>query len=174
MRPFSVTLLVLLAWASLATASTLAYDDEPLPPVTILAADDLAEVGRQARAGDMVVLLEMSAPYCSYCRTLEEEIIKPMLRNRDYDARVIIRKLDISARYPVADFNGGKTTPAEIAGRYGVDLTPTLIFVDGAGREAAERILGVNTLEFYGGYVDESLNNAYRRINQPNYVYPTH
>jgi thioredoxin-related protein len=170
-------LLTLLFWAPLSAASEHGYQAEDgedvLPWVEIKSADDLRALGVEARAGDKVILLEMSAPYCGYCRTLEDEIIKPMLRNRDYDERVIIRKLDISRQYPIPDFNGGKTTPAQIASRYGVFVTPTLVFLDGDGREAGERILGVNTLEFYGGYVDEALDQAYHKINHPKYVYKT-
>ncbi len=179
MKSFPAIVFVLLTWALVATASDRTneyeYGDEEasLPWVEIKQADNFDALGRAARDTGKVIMLEMSAPYCGYCRTLEEEIIKPMLRNDDFDRQVFIRKLDISSNDNIIDFNGSKTTPAQLASRYRVFVTPTLIFIDGNGREASPRILGVNTLEFYGGYVDEALNEAYRKINNPKYVYQT-
>jgi hypothetical protein len=48
----------------------------------------------------------------------------------------------------------------------GVYLTPTLVFLDGDGNEVSERIIGINTLEMYGGYVDEAINQGIKSINK--------
>ncbi len=141
-------------------------EDQSLPYVEIIDVNDLEALGREARAEGKVILLEMSASYCGYCKTLEENIIKPMLRSGDYTDYVLIRRLHIDSHYGLKDFNGSKTTPAKYSLRHNVQLTPTLLFLDGEGNEVSERILGVNTLEMYGAYVDKALLQGHQKITR--------
>ena len=47
-------------------------------------------------------------------------------------------------------------------------MTPTLLFVDGSGQELTERMVGVTTLDFYGGYLDLALDRARANLsNRP-------
>ena len=39
-------------------------------------------------------------------------------------------------------------------------VTPTIILVDGAGKEIAKRQTGVNTVEMYGWYLDQAIDDA--------------
>ena len=139
--------------------------DQNLPFVEIKYADNFATLKQQAKQSGKVILLEMSASTCGYCITLEEEIIKPMLRSGDYD-NVLIRKLDIDSHYPMNDLNGNKSSAFELSSKMGVYVTPTLLFLDGDGNEVSNRIIGVNTLEMYGGYVDDALRQGLQKIKQ--------
>lgn len=167
MKYLLISLLVMLS------GSTLAYDyadesedQDSLPYVEILPATDFHELGRDARLHGKVIMLMMSANYCSYCELLEEAIVKPMLRSGDYTNHVLIRKLEIDRHYPIRHFNGNSATPASLANEYDVFVTPTLVFLDHRGREVSERILGINSLDFFGGYVDEALSEGHRKIQQ--------
>ena len=111
-------------------------------------------------------MLAMSATYCDYCRTLEEEIIKPMLRSGDYEHNVLIRKLEIDSYASIRHFSGDTVTPARLARDFNVFVTPTLIFLDSRGQEVSERILGINSLDFFGAYVDDALIEGRQRILQ--------
>jgi len=122
---------------------------------------NLANDGQAAQSDCKPLLLEFSANSCSYCRLLEEEVLNPTLLNRSYDQRVLMRKLVIDEHTPMTDFDGGgKVSPGQLASRYKVFVTPTLVFVDSHGTELAERMIGVTTLEFYGGYLDAALDKA--------------
>lgn len=140
------------------------YAQSDLPYVEIEQIQDFAALSREARSSGKIIMLEMSATYCSYCRTLEEEIIKPMLRSGDYTENVLIRKLEIDHHYPMKHPSGKTVSPAQLASQLNVYVTPTLIFLDGEGREVSERILGVNSLDFYGAYVDDALKKGYQSI----------
>lgn len=142
------------------------YQEDDLPYVEIKSVTNFAELTREAKQSGKVILLEMSASYCGYCKTLEEHIIKPMLRSGDYQQNVLIRKLDIDSYYPMDDLAGKKSTPSQLASRMGVFVTPTLLFLDGDGKEVSERILGVNTLEFYGAYVDDAIEQGLRSLDK--------
>ena len=46
-------------------------------------------------------------------------------------------------------------------------VTPTILFVDHTGRQLAERMVGINTIEMYGGYLDQCIDTALMHIRQP-------
>lgn len=127
---------------------------------------DLNREGRQARQACIPLLLEFAAEHCEYCTLLEEEILNPTLLNRDYDQRVLMRKLVIDGSSKIRDFNATPVSTTELASRYRVFVTPTLLFVDSQGRELAERMVGVMTLEFYGGYLDQAIDASSEMLRE--------
>ena len=56
--------------------------------------------------------------------------------------------------------------PSRIAGRYKVHVTPTVLFVDSHGEEIAKRLVGVASLDFYGGYLDAALVQSRNRLHE--------
>lgn len=125
----------------------------------ILPTRDLHRDGLTAEQDCKPLLLEFASTSCSFCHLLETEILNPTLLNQDYKHRVLMRKLTIDTESPLTDFDGtGVVSARELASRYQVSVTPTLLFVDSHGRELAERMVGVTTLELYGGYLDMALD----------------
>jgi len=163
---------VLLALSFLALVTVSASQDEydqdeeelQLPYVTIPYADDFSKLAEIAREENKIIMLEASASYCGYCELLEEEFIKPMLRNDDYAVDVLIRKIDLDSYQTIIDFSGNRTTPDKFTRRLKVRLTPTILFFDGHGNEVSDRILGINSIELYGGYIDDALESGLRKI----------
>ena len=139
-------------------------DEDVLPYVEIQYATDFSHLAEVARSEGKIILLEVSASYCEYCDMLEEEFIKPMLRNDDYTSHVLIRKIDMDSYYTISDFSGDKTTPDKFTRQLKVQLTPTLLFFDGNGNEVSQRILGINSIDLYGGYLDDALKTGLQKI----------
>lgn len=122
--------------------------------------ENFAVLGDRARSGHMPILLVVSQEDCPYCELLKREILEPMLVSGEYDGRVIIRELLIDSELPVRDFDGRAIAPDELARRYGVRLTPTVLFLDDRGRELTKPMIGINTVEFYGYYLDAAIDTA--------------
>lgn len=142
-----------------------------LPPVSLSAVNNLQIDGHKAETACMPLLLEFSASACEYCDLLEEEILKPMLRNRDYDKRVLMRRIMVDSESTLTGFNGKPVTTGKLTYRYKVFVTPTLVFLDSEGNELAERMVGVNTLEMYGGYLDQALDASTQKLLESNRCY---
>ncbi len=168
MKIFIFLILLALSGLTLAQYSDSGYEepDELLPKVNIVELTDFQQTLSEAKRDGKIILLEMSATDCGYCRMLEAEIIKPMLRSGDYDKNVLIRRLHIDSYDLMKNKYGKDSTPTEIARELGVYVTPTLLFLNGDGIEVSKRILGVNTLEFYGGYVDQALEEGLQTLNK--------
>jgi hypothetical protein len=140
--------------------------------VEVPVAEDLQQEGQVARADRLPILLAFSAIECSYCDDLEDEFLKPMLLSGDYADKVIIRKLILDNGSHVRDFSGRSLEAAELAHAFRVFVTPTLLFVDADGREIAERMVGINTLEMFGGYLDGCIDTALLVLREPQRLSP--
>jgi len=166
-----IVILLLQIYPSMSSASEthddleLEDEDEILPYVVIQYATDFYALAQVARDENKIIMLEVSASYCGYCDLLEEEFIKPMLRNDYYSEIALIRKIDLDSYQTIIDFSGNETTPDAFARDIKVALTPTILFFDSNGREVSPRILGINSLDLYGGYIEDGLNNGLLKIN---------
>jgi len=128
---------------------------------------DLSALGEQARERGVAILLMVSQEHCGYCVRLKEEVLQPMEISGDYVDKVLIRELLIDPWEDAIDFDGERKKSALISDRYRVWVTPTLLYLGPDGRELTPRMLGVQTIEMYGYYVDEAIGKALRQLREP-------
>lgn len=145
-----------------------------LADVEVPVAVDLQQDGAQAGTRQLPILLSFSALECSYCDLLEEEFLKPMLLGGEYSDRIIIRKLILDNGSRVGDFSGEHVYATRLADRYRIYVTPTILFLDAGGRELAERMVGINTPEMFGGYLDNCIETALLSIRDPDRLADLH
>jgi thioredoxin-related protein len=141
-------------------------DDADLPPVTLVQAHNLQADSQLAQQRHVPILLMFAQQGCAWCHYVEEEQLKPMLRNADYRAQVIIRQVMTDDLGNITDFNGSQTDANSLAIRYSASLTPTIVFVDEHGKQLAHSIVGVRNTEFYGGELDDGLAQSEQMIRQ--------
>lgn len=137
-------------------------DAGPVPVAT-----DLRHEARMAREANLPILLTFSAIHCSYCELLEEEFLEPMLLGGDYTDKAIIRKLHLDNGSTVIDFDGKQLDATQLSDRYRVFVTPTILFLDDSGNEIAARMIGINTPEMFGGYLDDCILTALYTLREP-------
>jgi hypothetical protein len=78
---------------------------------------------------------------------------------------VLIRKVYIDSEETLRDFSGAPVTGAELAARYGVKLTPIVVFLGPEGEELAERMIGISSPDYYGAYLDEHIATALQQMS---------
>jgi thioredoxin-related protein len=149
--------LKLLAFA-LALLSGCGAGQAGLPEVAV--ASDLRADARSAETRGLPLLLAFSSSYCGYCEQVEESFLVPMLLSGYDEHRILIRKVLVDSGSSLRDFDGKSVEGAQLASRYQVRMVPTLLFVDAQGRELAERLVGLTTIDFYGGYLENSIEAA--------------
>ena len=132
--------------------------------VAMIAVADLREEARLARAGNLILVVEFSSEYCGFCRKLEELFLLPMQRNAEYDSKVLIRYISLDAYETLIDFDGRSMTTAEFAERYDISLTPTLLFLNADGVEMSEKLVGIWSEDFYGGFIDNRIDEAREKL----------
>ena len=139
---------------------------EALEDIRIREVNDLRAEAQQARQRQLPILLMFAADHCAYCHVVEDDFLEPMLRSGEYEDKVLIRKLDLDNYAQLTDFDGSRIDPGELAGRYDISVTPTLVFIDAEGRQLAAKMVGLTTPDFYGGYIDQAIETALERLNR--------
>lgn len=137
---------------------------DDLPPVTLIAAKDLRSDSQQSHDARIPILLYFGSDYCTYCRYVEEEQLKPMLRNHVYDTKVMVRRVNMNDYGNITYIDGKTFSASELATFYRTSMTPTLIFIDADGHEIAPRLVGVSSRDFYGGDLDNSIDAALNKL----------
>ncbi|MGH1460894.1 MAG: thioredoxin family protein [Neptuniibacter sp.] len=112
-----------------------------------------------------VVLMLVSQPNCSYCVQITEEILRPMIISGHYESTTLFTELEINTGKKIKDFAGNTASANEFAKRYGAWATPTLLFLDWHGNQIAKKMIGINTPELYGYYVDQALKTAQSKLS---------
>ena len=107
-----------------------------------------------------MLLVIVSRTDCGYCQVLKREFIRPMLISGNYTDKVLIRELLLDKDTSITDFDGTRTTASMIAQRYDEWLTPTVLFLSPSGDELTPRRRGINTVEYYGYYLDKAIDQA--------------
>jgi len=130
-------------------------------------AANLQADGQLAHNRQLPILLVFSAIECGYCELLEEEFLQPMLLGGEYRDKIIIRKLVLDNGSRLADFSGKPIDATRLSDHYRVYVTPTILFVNENGTELAERMVGINTPELFGGYLDDCIETAWLMIRNP-------
>ncbi|MDH5425347.1 MAG: thioredoxin fold domain-containing protein [Gammaproteobacteria bacterium] len=133
--------------------------------ITIPKAINLQKDGLLAQQQGIPVLLEFSMHGCSFCEQIESEVLRPMLISGDYDKKVMLRKVMIDEDTVITDFNGKKITYDELASRYKIYVTPTLILLHGNGKAMGIEMVGVTTIDFYGAYLDQAIDDALKQTS---------
>ncbi len=124
-------------------------------------ADDLQRDAQSAQKTQKPIVLFTTASDCPFCEVLREEVFQ-FLPN---DERFILREVIIdNANKPVTNFDGSSTSLPEVADQYGVNLTPTVLFVGTNGEQLIEPMVGVITLDFYNYYFDEAIKQSTQAI----------
>ncbi|WP_232023452.1 thioredoxin family protein [Thiomicrorhabdus aquaedulcis] len=126
---------------------------------------NLQTLGEQARQAQLPIVLMFGAQACHYCDVLSTEIFNPMTLSGLYEGKVaFIRHVGIDEDAPILDFNGQSIVKREWAEALRTDLTPTVVFFDGTGKEIAPRIVGIPEITLYMELVHQGINAAYTNM----------
>jgi thioredoxin-related protein len=150
-------LLAIVAWGS-----GLAFAGEGVPY-----AKDLRQDAKAARDKHGVVLVVFSGDFCSFCDTVLNEFLIPMSRNADYQSKLVMRKVEASSRLDMKDFQGRTVSHRKFAGEHGARVVPTVMVFDTQGKLLAKPLVGLTTVDYYGYYLDQVINQGLEKVRKP-------
>jgi thioredoxin-related protein len=131
-------------------------------------ATDLTTLALQSNRNKIPIMIMYAAETCEYCERLEEDLLAPMHISGQYNNRVIIRKVMIDSIESIKDFSGTPVEAEDFAYKRGVQVTPTLQFVDADGNQLAPEMVGYNTPEMFASYVENAIESSTRAIKHKN------
>ena len=130
------------------------HAETPLPPVRNLQASTA-----EAAKHDQPLIVMFSLPSCPYCEKLRRTQYQ-FLARQGY----MVQQIEMNDRKPVTGFDGKPTTGAKLAVRYDIHLAPTVLFFGPGGKEIGPRIVGALTEDFYGAYLDKSIEESAKAL----------
>ncbi|MGD8999846.1 MAG: thioredoxin family protein [Granulosicoccaceae bacterium] len=131
-------------------------------------ATDLAQDAVQARQKQVPILVLFSSSYCGYCTIIREDFLKPMLKNAEYNNKVIIRVVSIDSGSDLRDFDGGMIDPDTLAHMHNVFVTPTVKLFGPNGETLVPDLVGLTTVDYYGGYLDAAIDESLAQLRSDN------
>lgn len=111
-----------------------------------------------------ILVVMISQRGCSYCQLIHDDFLAPMHRGGLYEKKALFRELKIDSNTVILDFDAQPITPKQFANKYQSTLTPTLLFLDSKGNALVANMVGISTPEFYGYYLDQSIDEAIIRL----------
>jgi len=130
----------------------------------MVAARDLSADARLAARGKMAMLVLFSQEGCPWCERVRREFLLPMQGNREYDTKVLMREIGTDSDAALVDFTGNKTTQAEFARRMRIKMVPTVMLFGKGGEALAEPLVGFQSSDYYGYFLDQSIDTALARL----------
>lgn len=130
----------------------------------MIPATDLRQEARVVKADNLLLVIEFSSEYCAFCRKLEELFLLPMQRNSEYRNKVLIRYVSLDMYETLVDFRGRSMSTGEFAARYDITLTPTLLFLNGDGIEMSDKLVGIWSEDYYGGFIDNRIDEGREKL----------
>jgi thioredoxin-related protein len=128
---------------------------------------DLRKDAQAAREKNGVVLVMFSGASCSYCERVLNEFLIPMSRNADYQSKLVFRRVETFSARELTDFQGRKMSHGKFAGKSGVRMVPSVMVLDGEGRRLAKPLVGLTTVDYYGYYLDQAINQGLEKARAP-------
>lgn len=162
----------ILAWlvfafaaATLAPAHAAAPKAPAANTVAIADAGSFAADAATVREKRIPILVFYTREDCTWCEYARRAHLNAFAAQEAAGTpRVLVREIDVDGDRPLTDFGGRTTTHARFAKTRRVKLTPTLDFLDEQGNRLAEAIVGVRLKDYYGGYIDQAIEEATAKL----------
>jgi thioredoxin-related protein len=124
---------------------------------------DLEHDGRTSARERKPILLFFDREECPYCEQALREHLVPLSREGWKD-RALFRQIEMDRTLPLVDFDGKTTTHEDFAARLRMSLSPTVLVVDGNGSVLSGPLVGLMTVDFYGAYLENALDEAAKKL----------
>lgn len=136
--------------------------------------DNLQTLAAESQQKSLPIMLMFGAEWCEYCEVLNEHVFEPMVLGGIYEGKVVImRHVGVDEDAPIPDWQGNLIKKSKWAYQINADLTPTVVFFDGNGREVAPRIVGIPEITLFTGLIHQNLNIAYQNMGLSLRIPPT-
>ncbi|MEP7246463.1 MAG: thioredoxin fold domain-containing protein [Gammaproteobacteria bacterium] len=116
---------------------------------------------RLSREAGTVNIVLVSQAGCPFCRIVRENYLIPLVATRLPEVQVA--EVELANPGVMQGWSGEATTQAGFARHYEVRFAPTVLFLDGGGKEIADRIVGLSN-DYFGAYLEAAIVKAHAQV----------
>lgn len=132
-----------------------------LPP-----GDNLARDGQMALQRRVPLIILFSLPGCSWCETVRRNYLLPLWLDDKAGQRPLAREVDMSSTVPLRGINGEASSGRALAKQYGIRVAPSVLLIDGRGRQLTPVLEGGDVSGMYGAFLEDRLADARRALDK--------
>lgn len=126
---------------------------------------DFASLAKTLTTQNKILLLVATSVDCHFCEQLKSEFLQPIFLDKRYQSYAFVAELPLDRpNLPMIDFNGTTTHLADIATRYKIVGTPTMVFLAPNGTQLHQSIFGIETADFFHYTIEQALNTSHARL----------
>jgi len=122
--------------------------------------NDMRVLEEQASAADLPVLLLFTAEECDYCEAIRAHYLEPMIRTGQYASSLLFRQLYVDEFRYLRNRRGELVGGDQMALKFDVEVTPTILFIDASGKELAQRIVGLSGADYFDKTLSTHISQA--------------
>jgi len=126
--------------------------------------NDMRVLKQQAESSDLPVLLLFTAEECIYCEAIKSNFLGPMNQSGEYASKILIRQLYIDDYTYIRNEKGELINADQIAMKYDVAVTPTIVFIDANGKELTERVVGITSIDYFDQLLSARISQAQKVV----------
>ena len=130
-------------------------------------ASDLQAEARAVGESSIPLLILYSQADCQWCERARREYLVPMSREARLKEVARFRQIDIDSDQPLVDFGGRASTHRAFATSERIRVAPTLVLYGPHGERLDEAIVGMRLPDFYGQYIEQSIETARAKLRKP-------
>jgi len=121
---------------------------------------DLRILKQQAEPENLPVLLLLTTEDCGYCVAIRNNYLIPMVDSGEYASTILFRQLYIEEFSYLRNMEGKLITGDSIALKFDVEVTPTIMFINSDWEELGERIVGINSIDYFDELLKTHISRA--------------
>ncbi len=134
-------------------------------PNQIMFTHDLPHDASLAQSKGVPLLVIFTSSDCVYCERSMQDYLIPMQQNPQYAHKILIRRIQITDETRLTGWDGKPTTGKAYAASLNIKLTPTIIVFTPDGKQASDPIVGVDSEDYYGGYLDNAIDAGLAKMH---------
>jgi thioredoxin-related protein len=127
-------------------------------------ATDLHQSARLSREKRKPILLAFTLTQCPYCAIVRQRYLATLDSDPRWHDKLIVLELPLDAPALSHDFSGQSTTAATLARRFDIKKVPTLLIFNDQGQALAPPLVGFNSEDFYGAYLEQLLETGLKKM----------
>jgi thioredoxin-related protein len=121
-------------------------------------------VGAMALDNNSPIVLLVETSDCRFCKIVKTEFINPLANSERYKDKVIFSRISLDPGQTITYSDGVITDTNVFCARYEAAFTPTVLFLDGAGKQLSKNLIGMSGRDYYAYYLEQQIEESIKAL----------
>ena len=138
----------------------LGFAEAQPPKQQVALISDWQVVSAKALDNNLPIVLLVEISGCRFCKIVKKEFINPLANSERFKDKVIFGRISLDPGQMIIDGDGVNIDTDEFCARYAAAFTPTMVFLDGAGKQLTKNLIGMSGRDYYAYYLEQRIEES--------------